>query len=115
MTFGIAAGFYVYQGSAAAGLAALYGGGIGLVATGLFIFRLIGASRPGSGVGGLFLGPIERMLVVGAGFALGFAILNLQPVPTLVGFAGVELAYLLVANVLRGSLNTAQSGKHNDE
>lgn len=109
ITLAVAAGFYVYQGLAAAA-AVFYGGGIALGVSVLLALRLARAARPGAGVAGLYLGAIERLIFVAAAFAAGIAALKLAPLPLLAGFAGAEIGYFLAAGLVRGErLNTGST------
>lgn len=93
----IAAGFYAHRGTPAVAAAALFGGGIALAVSALLGLRLLRAARPGAGVGGLYLGAVERFGFVAVAFAVGLGALGLAPVPLLVGFAGAQCAYFIAA------------------
>lgn len=109
MTLAIAAGFFIYRGTGA-GVATLYGGGIGLVVSLLLAFRFVRANRPGAGAVDLYLGAVERFLFVGAAFAVGIAVLELAPVALLAGFVGAELAYFITISLTRGGAGAEEAG-----
>ncbi|HEX5419348.1 MAG TPA: hypothetical protein VFY39_05050 [Gammaproteobacteria bacterium] len=93
----VAAAFYLHDHSIVSVEAALYGGGIGMGASALLGYRVLRAARPGAGLGGLYIGALERFLFVGAAFAVGLAVLDLAPVAMIVGFAGAQCAYFITA------------------
>ena len=108
-TLAIAGGFYAY-GGAGGMLAALYGGGSGVAVSLLLALRLSRAARPGAGVAGLYLGALERFVFVAAAFALAFAVLGLEPIPLLAGFAGAELAYYAAGGMVSRKLGRKNGG-----
>ncbi|HEX5418614.1 MAG TPA: ATP synthase subunit I [Gammaproteobacteria bacterium] len=91
------AAFYLHAHSITAAEAALYGGGIGMGASALLGYRVLRAARPGAGLGGLYIGALERFIFVGAAFAVGLAVLKLAPVAMIVGFGGAQCAYFITA------------------
>lgn len=93
----LAAVFYGGQ----AGLAAMYGGMIALIMTVMLGWRLRQASQSASAAKWLMLGAMERMIMVCVVFAVGIGLLELLPVPILVGFGVAELAYYVAAGPLR--------------
>jgi ATP synthase protein I len=97
ITLAIAAGFCVHRGTPAVAEAALFGGGTGLAVSALLGLRLLRAARPGAGLGGLYLGAMERFVFVAVAFAVGLGALGLAPVPVLAGFGGAQCAYFIAA------------------
>jgi hypothetical protein len=96
----IAAGFCVVNGLAASE-AAIYGGAVAVVVSLLLALRVSRASRPGAGLGGLYVSTFERMAFVVGAFAVGMVLLQLAPLALVIGFAGAELAYYAAAGPLR--------------
>jgi len=80
--------FLFWKGSAEA-LAALFGGGIVLINSILLAWRVRRAAglEGNSVVLAMYLGAVERFVVVGACFALGIGVLSLPPVPMIAAFA----------------------------
>lgn len=101
LTLLIAAGFYIYRGHYPAALAALYGGAVAVVVSALLALRLVRAARPGASVAGVYLGALERFVFVLAAIGCGIALIHLDPIALIVGFAGAELAYYLAAGIVR--------------
>lgn len=101
LTLMIAAGFYMYRGQYSVALAAMYGGGVGIVVSLMLTFRLARAARPGSGIAGLYLGALERFAFVLVATGAGIALIRLDPISLIAGFAGAELAYYIAAGVVR--------------
>lgn len=112
ISLAIAAGFYAHRGTAGIAEAALYGGGTGLAVSALLGLRLLRAARPGAGVGGLYLGAIERFAFVAAAFAVGLGALGLAPIPLLVGFGGAQCAYFIAAKWVHVSAPTPSGDEH---
>lgn len=81
-------------------LAALYGGGIALVDSLLLAWRTRrAAERASAGEGQLQVisllgGAVERFVFTLAAFGLGMAVLELDPVALIAGFACAEMGYL---------------------
>ena len=81
-------------------LAVIYGGAIALLITLLLGWRVqrageVGASSATGGTLLLYLGALERFIVVLAGLALGMGWLKLSPLPMVVGFAVAQLGFLI--------------------
>jgi len=111
ITLAVAAGFYVYQGPAAA-CSALYGGAIAMGVSGLLAFRLARASRPGAGLAGLYLGAAERFIFVAAAFGGGIAAIGLAPLPMIAGFGIAELGYFIAGALVSGEpTDTTDTGR----
>ena len=106
----VAIGFYWYGHSLAPAAAALYGGGIGLATSALLGFRIARAARPGAGLGGLYIGALERFVFVATAFAVGIAVLNLEPVAIIVGFAATQCGYFIAGGLARST--TTFGGPH---
>lgn len=94
-----ALGFYWAQGLWQA-QSALYGGGVNIVMT-LLLGRGIeraGRAAEHSARHGMFIlviGVIQRFVLVLVLFGVGFALLKLDPLASIVGFALTHLAYLI--------------------
>ena len=103
----IAIGFLIGVG-AAQGRSALYGG---LVAVTLTVLLSRGVKRaevsvardPQKSMVILYVGAVQRFVLALAAFALGLAVLKLEPMAVFIGFAAAQFSYLINA---RG---TAQS------
>lgn len=79
--------------------ATLYGGGIALVSTFISAWRLLRATEVAGasatrGMAELYIGAALRFVSVLALMALGMAVLKLDPLAIIVGFAVAQLAYL---------------------
>jgi ATP synthase protein I len=108
----VAAGFYLHVHSIASAEAALFGGGIGMGASALLGYRVLRAARPGAGLGGLYIGALERFIFVGAAFAVGLAVLKLAPVAMIVGFGGAQCAYFITARWTNRHEAGGSGGQH---
>jgi hypothetical protein len=95
----LAAGFLTVRGHWLEALAAVYGGGVALAATGWYWRGLVRSARAEAGVVRQVLmgGAIQRFAFVAAAFAAGMGMLALSPVPLLAAYAGSQLGYLLAA------------------
>lgn len=94
-----AAGWFGLRGVGAA-QAALYGGVLALLSSLLLARRVqrAGDASVGNLAGGaasLYLGALQRFVLVVVGFGVGMGVLRLQPLPQIVGFAVAQLGYLL--------------------
>lgn len=96
----VAAGFLV------AGMwdacSALYGGMISIVLAWLLSRRIRRASEatlsdPRRGMMILYVGAVQRFVLVAALLALGLAVIKLAPLPLLAGFAVTQMAYVFGA------------------
>lgn len=91
--------FAVYTSWPDAG-AACYGGGIAVLSALWMGYRIQCAGDrakvdPAGGVLILYGGAISKFIFAGAAFAIGMGLLELPPVPVMVGFAVPQLAYLV--------------------
>lgn len=95
----MAAGFLVWRGTWGEALAAVYGGGIALVATGWYWRGLARATTADAGTARrvLYGGAIQRFAFIAAAFAGGMGLMALAPVPLLAAYGGCQLGYLRVA------------------
>lgn len=98
----VVAGFFIAQGASAAGAAA-YGVGVGMVVAVLLArsvrrAQALAATSVQSarhGVVLLYLGAVQRFLVVLILFGVGLGLWKLSPLAVIVGFFCAQLAYLL--------------------
>lgn len=94
---------FFYQGHWAA-LSAVYGGLIS-VASSYFLSRGVARATelakddPRKGMTTLYVGAVQRFIGVIALLALGMAVLKLQPLAILVGFAGAQAGFLLATRM----------------
>ncbi len=95
-----AAAFFVGKGWGAA-QAALCGGAIGVAATLLLSRSVKKASRatddPNAGMRILYLGAAQRFFFVLGAFALGLAVLKLEPLALFIGFVLAQAGYFINA------------------
>jgi ATP synthase protein I len=101
----IAAAFFMAKGAEEA-YSAFYGGLISVVVAFLLgrgVVRAAEAARqdPKKSMLILYLGAVQRFILVLVLFGIGFKVLSLAFVPMIAGFAGAQLAYL--SNRLRGT------------
>jgi ATP synthase protein I len=97
----IAIGFLIGVG-AAQGRSALYGG---LVAVALTALLSRGVKRaeatsvrdPQKSMVILYIGAVQRFVLALAAFALGLAVLKLEPMAVFIGFAAAQFSYLINA------------------
>ena len=97
----IAIGFLIGVG-AAQGRSALYGG---LVAVTLTVLLSRGVKRaevsaardPHKSMVILYVGAVQRFVLALAAFALGLAVLKLEPMAVFIGFAAAQFSYLINA------------------
>nr|VFK39586.1 MAG: ATP synthase protein I [Candidatus Kentron sp. SD] len=73
-------------------LAVVYGGGMALFNTWMLMMRIrlakkIAENMPGREIGALYIGAIQRFISILVLFIIGMAILKLDSVPLLIGFA----------------------------
>lgn len=90
--------FLVLRGQFAA-VSAFYGGGIALVSTLLSAWRLLRATEaasasPGRGMVEFYIGAAMRFVSVLVLMAFGMAVLKLEPVAIIAGFAVAQIGYL---------------------
>ncbi|MEO6697598.1 MAG: ATP synthase subunit I [Gammaproteobacteria bacterium] len=94
---GVALAFLVLQGGLQA-LSALYGGLITLIMTLLLrrrVTRLAEIATQGNATGVAAVGVMLRFLWVLVLFGLGFAVLKLDPLASIVGFGLAQLGYVI--------------------
>ena len=108
----LAGGGFLFAQGAEAAQATAYGGGIAALNTWLLGRRVLRASEvakthPGQETMVLYVGVIQRFVVVLMLFGLGMGWLGLQPVPLLIGFAVAQLGYFV-----NGTLIRARAGTH---
>jgi ATP synthase protein I len=108
----VAGGFLAAGGPQAA--AALYGALISMALALLLGRRMqraseVAASDPRRGMTILYVGAVQRFVLVLALLALGLAVLKLNPLPLLAGFAVTQLAYVLGARAPRRADNKKEA------
>lgn len=98
-TFVVAAGFWAWRGTWGEAFAAVYGGGIALVASGWYWRALTSSADADAGSvrRALFGGAIQRFVFVAGAFAAGMGLLALAPAPLLAAYGGCQLGYLRAA------------------
>ncbi len=99
-------GVFFFRGGIAEAQAALFGGATALVSAWLLQRRVksaLAAARdePGSETRVLYIGAVQRFIVVFALFMFGLGGLKLQPIPLLICFAVAQAAYIVAGNVFR--------------
>lgn len=97
----IAALIWVMLRGGEAALAALYGGLVTLASTLLLGWRMLQAGRvagrnPRKSMRMLYVGALQRFVLVVAAFACGIGIFQLYPPAIIVGFVASQFAYVLV-------------------
>jgi ATP synthase protein I len=97
----VAAGYHQLRGPWEA-LSAAYGGGLSLALAALLSLSValagrVAAHNPGQGQMILYGGAALRFVLVLALFAIGLAVIGLAPIPTVAGFAAVQLVFVLAA------------------
>jgi len=107
----VAVGGYLFAQGGGAAQAAVYGGGIAMLNTWLLGRRVLQASEiakthPGQETMVLYVGVVQRFVVVVTLFGLGMGWLGLQPVPLLIGFAVAQLAYFVNGTLIRARAGT---------
>ncbi|MEE9157068.1 MAG: ATP synthase subunit I [Gammaproteobacteria bacterium] len=80
---------------------AMYGGGIALLSSWMLGRQVFAAgdaakARPGKGAAMLYLGVIQRFVIVLGLFGLGIGLLKLPPLPLIAGFAVAQLGFVFV-------------------
>lgn len=85
-----------------AALAALYGGAVALINAWLLARRVkrvgeVVKTDPSKGMYTLFMGAVQRFVLVIAALALGLGVLKLGPVPMVLTFGVAQLAYAIAA------------------
>lgn len=93
------AGIFLLNGPGAA-ISAFYGGGVALASSTLLGRSLKAAGEaahraPNQGIWMLYLGAVQRFLLVLALLAVGMGLFGLPPLPMIVGFAGAQVAFLI--------------------
>ena len=96
----VVVGFFLFSRDGAAAQAAAYGGGMALLLAWMLGRRALRAAEaakthPGSETFVIYMGAIQRFVVVLVLFALGMGWLALEPVPLLVAFAAAQLGHLI--------------------
>ncbi len=96
---GAAAAMFALGGSAQGG-AAVYGGLIAAANLLLLSRRVklateVARDTPGHETAVLYIGAVQRFLLVLVAFGLGMGFLNLSPIALLLGFAAGEIAFLM--------------------
>lgn len=95
----VAAAFLAWRGLRFEMLAAVYGGGIAILATAWYWRGLVSGAHAEVGAmrRALLGGAIQRFVFVAAAFAAGMGLFALPPVPLLAAYGGSQLGYLLAA------------------
>lgn len=109
----VTAGFLVGDG-ASAGWAAAYGGGAALLSAGLLARRVrLATDRartdPGRETAVLYLGAVQRFVLILVLFAVGMGQLGLPPAPLLVGFGLAQAAYLMLGPRARPGMGSGKT------
>lgn len=96
----VAAIFALAEGGWSA-LSALYGGMIGLAVSwmlrrGVLKANEIARDDPKRGMTALYVGAVQRFVLVLALLGLGLAVLDMAPLATVIGFGAAQLAYAIV-------------------
>lgn len=107
----VAVGGYLFAQGGGAAQATAYGGGLAMLNTWLLGRRVLRASEiakthPGQETMVLYVGVVQRFMVVVTLFGLGMGWLGLQPVPLLIGFAVAQLAYFVNGTLIRARAGT---------
>ncbi len=94
-------GVWIY-GDFSSALAAIYGGVVALANAWLLSRRIDRASElvkvdPNKGMFSLYVGAIQRFVLVLAGLGVGMGVLQLHPMPMIVTFGIAQLAYAIAA------------------
>jgi ATP synthase protein I len=97
----IAIGFLIGVG-AAQGRSALYGGLVAVILTvllsrGVKRAEASSARDPQKSMVILYVGAVQRFVLALAAFALGLAVLKLEPMAVFIGFAAAQFSYLVNA------------------
>ena len=92
---------WIYKDHGAA-LGALYGGAVALVNAWLLVRRVervgeLVKTDPNRGMYSLYMGAVQRFVLVIATLALGLGLLHLDPVPMVLTFGIAQLAYAIAA------------------
>lgn len=93
----LTAAAFVFMGGLKPGIAALYGGLVAMALTWLLKRRVSRVTQAASGKGMalLYLGVVQRFLLVLALFALALGVLKLDPLASIVGFGLSQLGYVI--------------------
>lgn len=97
--------------SLSAGMAALVGGGICLLANAVFVYYALrqGAARQAQKiVAMLFLGEFLKMLIIVVMFGIVFVYTAIQPMPALVGFLATQAVFWLAPFVFKREIQARQ-------
>ncbi len=97
----IAIGFLIGVG-AAQGRSALYGGLVAVILTALLSrgvkrAEVSAAHDPRKSMVILYVGAVQRFVLALVAFALGLAVLKLEPMAVFIGFAAAQFSYLINA------------------
>lgn len=93
----LTAAVFMFMGGLRPAIAALYGGLVAMVLSWLLkrrVTRVAGVS-PGKSMMLLYLGVVQRFLLVLALFALALGVLKLDPLASIVGFGLGQLGYVI--------------------
>lgn len=106
----VAAGFLMKSG-AEAGKAAIYGAAISVLLGWLLTWGIERATRAiadnkKKSAALLYLGAAQRFLLTLALFAVGLAVLKLEPIPMVTGFVLTQAAYFVINRVIQGTART---------
>lgn len=107
----LAVGGYLFTQGGGPAQATAYGGGVAMLSAWLLGRRVLHASEvakthPGQETMVLYVGVVQRFVVVLTLFGLGMGWLGLQPVPLLIGFAVAQLAYFVNGTLMRARAGT---------
>jgi ATP synthase protein I len=110
ITLAVALGFLMFFGTREA-QSALYGGGALVLNSALLARRIrraeaVGQRSAAVGAATLYLGAVQRFVLVLALLMVGLGLLKLLPVPLVAGFAAAHLGYLMG---LAGPVETSRS------
>jgi ATP synthase protein I len=96
----VSASVFLFIGGPHQALSSAYGGGIALLSGWMLGRRVARATEvakhsPGRETSVLYIGAIQRFVVILVLFALGMGKLGLAPLPVVVGFAAAQLGFFL--------------------
>jgi len=91
----LTAAAFVFAGGLRPGIAAFYGGLVAMTLTWLLKRRVVHVADAGKGMLLLYLGVVQRFLLVLALFALALGVLKLDPLASIVGFGLSQLGYVI--------------------
>lgn len=91
----LTAAAFMFAGGLRPGIAAFYGGLAAMVLAWLLKRRVSSVAQAGRGMLPLYLGVVQRFLLVLALFALALGVLKLDPLASIVGFGLSQFGYVI--------------------